>query len=388
MSGPPRTPQIDAVCTGNPTERGLAQGRAMAETIRESAEAIHGLEAFRLQSPWWLPHRAFVKLADYKAERALRTGLSIELPDAWDRLHAISQSSGIPLRRLALLNALEPVLSDLSGCVTGLEAGCSAVGVGPDRSGGNGAILAHNFDYLPVVQPFYCIRDERPHDGFRSLQFSIAPLAGAVDGINEIGLAVTFNYAYATDRARPAPTISMRLAEVLGRCGNVQDACDYLTRSSRWGSGLIMLADAHGTTASLELTPTAHFIRPGSAHSILTHANRACGGPTSAVQLGTNAIYGNRSPGALRGHRVHSSSEERERALRDIEQTDSPIDPDTLAKKMATHGPEDSPSRLTLCMHSDYWYTTACIQLLPVSRCLRVSYSTACQARYADFVIG
>ncbi len=387
MSANTKTPQIDTVCRGNATERGFAQGQAMAKTIRESAEAIHELEAFRLQSPRWLPYGAFVKLADYRAERALRTGLTSGLPDAWARMQAISQASGISLRRLALLNALEPVLSELSGCVTGLEAGCSAVAVGADRSGGHGAILAHNFDYLPLVQQFYCIRDERPDNGFRSLQFSIAPMAGAVDGINEAGLAATLNYAYATDRNCPAPTISMRLAEALTRCQTVQAACDYFTHSSRWGSGLIMLADAHGATASLELTATTHFIRPGSTHGIITHANRVCGEPTSAVQVPANAIHGNRSPRALRGHRVHSSSEQRERALRDIEQIDSPLDPDKLAKQMANHGPTESPSRLTLCMHSDYWHTTACVQLLPEARRLRVSYSTACQAQYVEFVI-
>ncbi len=387
MSTRSNTPQIDVICAGSTTERGHAQGEAMAETIRESAEAIHQLEAFQLQSPWWLPYRAFVGFADWRAERALRTGLSAELPEVWDRLIALSRGSGVSLRRLTLLNALEPVLSDLSGGVTGLEAGCSAVAVGPDRSGGHGAILAHNFDYLPLVQRFYCIRDERPDNGFRSLQFSMAPMAGAVDGINETGLAVTFNYAYATDQDRPAPTISMRLAEVLTRCRTVQDACDYLTHSSRWGSGLIMLADADGATASLELTPTRHFIRHGSPRGIVTHANRVCGESTSAVQLGTNAVHGNRSPRELRGHRVHSSSESREQALSDIEQNNILLNPDTLAKQMANHGPAESPSRLTLCMHSDYWYTTACIQLLPETRRLRVSYSTACQALYTEFVI-
>lgn len=387
MTVPTNMPRINVVCSGNSTDRGLAHGRAMAEMIRESTGAIHELEAFRLRSPWWLPYRAFVMLADYKAVRAVRTGLASELPETWARLQAMSQGSGVSLRRLALLNALEPVLSDLSGSITGLEAGCSAVAVGAERSGGYGAILAHNFDYLPLVQRFYCIRDERPNNGLRSLQFSIAPMAGTVDGINEAGLAVTLNYAYATDKNRPAPTISMRLAEVLTRCRTVQDACDYLTHASRWGGGLIMLADAHGATASVELTSTKQFVRPSSSDGIVTHANRVCGQPTLAVQLPTNAIHGDRSPRALRGHRVHSSSEHRELALRDIEQHDSPLDPDTLAKQMANHGPTESPSRLTLCMHSDYWHTTACVQLLPEARRLRISYSTACQARYTDFVI-
>jgi hypothetical protein len=387
MTVPVNTPRINVVCSGSSADRGFAHGKSMAELIRKSAGAIHDLEAFRLQSPRWIPYQAFVLLADYKAERAVRSGLVNELPGTWARLQAISKGSEISLRRLALLNALEPVLSDLTGTVTGLEAGCSAAAVGAHRSGGHGAILAHNFDYLPLVQPFYCLRDERPDDGLRSLQFSIAPMAGTVDGINEAGLAVTLNYAYATDRNRPAPTISMRLAETLTKCRTVPEACHYLTQSSRWGGGLIMLADANGATASVELTPTKHFVRTGSPGEVVTHANRVCGVPTLAVQLPENAVYGEQSPRALRGHRVHSSSEHRELALQEIEQHDAPLDPDTLAQKMANHGAAGLPSQLTLCVHSDYWHTTACVQLLPEARRLRISYSTACQARYTDFVI-
>lgn len=58
-------------------------------------------------------------------------------------------------------------------------------------------------------------------------------MAGAVDGINDAGFAVTLNYAYTTDRDRPAPTISMRLAEALTRCRTVHEACEYLTQSLR-----------------------------------------------------------------------------------------------------------------------------------------------------------
>jgi hypothetical protein len=388
MAAHEKRPEIDVLCTGNAVERGHMQGVAISETIRESADAIHQLEAFRLQCPWWLPFRLFVKVAERKAETALRSGLIRELPEAWARLQAMSRGSGVSVRRLALLNALEPVLSDLSGCVTGLEAGCSAVAVGTDRSGGHGPILAHNFDYLPVVQKFYCIRDERPEHGFRSLQFSMAPMVGMVDGINETGLAVTLNYAYATDKDRPAPTISMRLGEALASCRTVQEASDYLTSKSRWGSGLIMLADAAGATASLELTPTRHYVRAGSRRSVLSHANRVCGQPTSEVQVGMGAVYGKRASHVLRGQRVHLSSESRELALHNIETIDSPIDPDTLAMRMADHGPTGSPSGLTLCVHSDYWHTTACIQLLPETRRLRISYSTACQAEYAEFTLG
>lgn len=148
-----------------------------------------------------------------------------------------------------------------------------------------------------------------------------------------------------------------------------------------------MLADASGATASVELTPTQHHVRTGSPGDVLTHANRVSGDPTSAVQLGAAAVYGRRSPHVLRGRRVHESSECREQSLARLQQVATPLDPDGVARQMADHGPSGIPSALTLCMHSSYWHTTACVQLLPLTRSLRVSYSTACQASYVDFSI-
>ena len=42
------------------------------------------------------------------------------------------------------------------------------------------------------------------------------------------------------------------------------------------------------------------------------------------------------------------------------------------------------PGDYTLCTHGSYWYTTACLQLFPARRRMRVAYATACQARYEE----
>jgi hypothetical protein len=64
--------------------------------------------------------------------------------------------------------------------------------------------------------------------------------------------------------------------------------------------------------------------------------------------------------------------------------TDAVLNPDAIARIMSDHGPDGVPSADTVCMHGDYWHTTACIQLLPKSRTLRIAYSPACVARYVE----
>ena len=79
-------------------------------------------------------------------------------------------------------------------------------------------MIARNFDYLPLIQPFYLMREVDPKDGLRSLDFTCAPLAGAVDGLNEAGLCITCNYAYVTDAPTYAGTMSMAIADALAQC--------------------------------------------------------------------------------------------------------------------------------------------------------------------------
>ena len=60
-------------------------------------------------------------------------------------------------------------------------------------------MVARNFDYLPLIQPYYLIRESRPQGRLRAFEFTTAPLVGAVDGMNEAGLCITYNYGFTTD---------------------------------------------------------------------------------------------------------------------------------------------------------------------------------------------
>jgi hypothetical protein len=63
------------------------------------------------------------------------------------------------------------------------------------------------------------------------------------------------------------------------------------------------------------------------------------------------------------------------------------LDGESLAQLLSDHGPTGQPSINTICMHSDYWSTSACVQLDPGARRLRASFSTACRADYREFTL-
>lgn len=386
--GPTCSRIVEVICGGTPYDMGLAQGVGVKAKIHGVRRALAKLEAFRLQQPRWLPYGMYRWLAEGKAARLLAAPLARDHPGIRERLAGIAEGSGTSSRGILLLNALEPVLSSAGGC-TACPGACSAVAVRGRRSATGEPMIARNFDYLSLVQPFYLMRDSRPAGRLRALEFTAAPLAGTLDGLNEAGLCVTYNYGFATDEpATPSVPPSMVISEALQRCRTVSEDADFIGGSRRWGGGLLMLADASGDIASLELTSTrSHVRRPASGEDALCHTNAFTSPHTREVQVPWDAVYTQRAPTPLRGRRLHQSSDLRDRRFKQLLDQTAVIDAEGLAAIMADHGPDGTPGDYTPCVHGSYWSTTACLQFFPASRRLRVSYTAACQARFEELAL-
>jgi hypothetical protein len=377
------------ICSGRHREMGLAQGDAQRSKILAAQAALAELESFRLEQPWWLPFRAFRRFAEWKAERILESPLARQYPQSSARLLAIADGAGVRPGTVYLLNAIETLLSAVRGHVIVPPPGaCSAVAVRGGRSSTGEPIIAKNFDYLPLVQPFYMLRESRPDDGLRSIEFTVAPLAGTVDGINEKGLCICNNYAFTTDTAAPTATISMLIAEALERCTTVSEAAEWIASQPRWGAGLLMLADATGDIASLEVSSTrCQMRRPANGEDLLFHTNAFSCPEMREVQVPWDAVFTEHAPASLRGTRLHESAEVRDCRLAELLGGPEPLSPDELAAIMADHGPDGVPTDNTLCVHSDYWNTTAALQFFPRRRSMRVDLTSACQAHFRDVAI-
>ncbi len=382
-------PQLNAVCGGGPREMGLAQGVALRDSIAAARAALAQLEAFRLRQPRWLPYLAYRHWAQLRAARFLRAALRHQAPAMGQRLAGLAEGARTSPGAMCLFNALEPFMASVADCTAAPPLGaCSAVAVRGRRSAGGEPIIARNFDYLPLMRPFYALRACRPQGGLAAIEFIAAPLVGAIDGINERGLAITYNYAFTRQAPVRAPSISMAICEALHRCSSAGEAVRWIASQPRSGAGILMLADAEGDLVSLELAPDRHHARrPAHGEDALFHTNHFSDDGMRQVEVSPQAVFTSLAPTPLRGRRPLQSAVARSARLGQLLAQTERYGPADLALLMSDHGPLGQPSDDTLCMHGSYWHTTACVQLLPRMRRLRVAYATACQAEYVEFEV-
>ncbi len=393
---PPAPPcRLDVICEGNPFSMGLAQGRACIEKLAQLDVLLKQLEGFRLAQPRWLPYRLFLRYCERRATRLVHKPLLRDDRDSLERLLGIGSGSGVRLRLLYLINALECMMASPRRCTVIPPLGaCSAVAVRGGRSATGGALIARNFDYLPLVQPLYTLRESRPTGQYRSLDFTMAPLAGTVDGVNERGLCITYDYGFAIDDAHGSgPPISASISAALERCSTTSEAISFIRSRPRWGGGLLMLADAEGDIASLELSTTCSEVRrPAAGEDVLFHTNAFSTGPMQSVQVSAEAHFTRRAPIALRNQRPLDSSAWRDARFIELLSQRDRFGWDELTEVMSDHGPvhdtaASNNSSHGLCVHSDYWNTTACLQLEPHRRSMRIAYGPTCQAVFQEFAL-
>ena len=379
-------PLPEVGCFGNAREMGRQQGEALRGNIRGAIAEIGTLEAFRLMKPRWMPMRLFRQMAERKAHRFMKGAFRTAGGDFEQRFLGICEGAKLPEPKLALCCLLEAVMSDLTGSSqtqpSGLQAGCSAIAVtGPASQDGNARVM-HNFDHVPVVQQFFVVRRSNPTGKLRSVEFTFSPLLGAVDGVNVAGLGVACNYAYVTDQLSPAPTITMLIARILAEATTVNEAIELIAGLPRAGGGLLMLADAAGAVTSLELSNSRVHARAAD-EGFVFHTNRLQCRPMAALEIIPNAHYDHRAPALLRGRRVHESADLRAEAIQGAVAGRLPLSLDDMHQILSGHAHGDSCN--SVCMHGDYWSTTACTQLLPKERKLRVAFENTCQATLQEF---
>ena len=164
-------------------------------------------------------------------------------------------------------------------------------------------------------------------------------MAGTIDGINEHGLAITFNYAFVKDTPQSAVPISMAITAALAGCRTAKEASEQIAARPRWGAGILMLADATGDLLSLELSNTRHAIRrPLNGDDALFHTNLFRTPEMREVEVSPEAIFGQNAPTAIRGLRVLESAEVRWNRFEQLLEADQKFGPDELADLMSDHG--------------------------------------------------
>lgn len=357
---------------GSPMEMGRQQGETLRHSIAASRRTLLSLERFQMLCPRWVPMPMFEFMSRQKARKLVEPPLRQHYVNQALYYDGLARGSGVGLGNLLLLTSAEILLSRID-----FAAACSAAAVRtPD-----GIVLHKNFDYPEPIRPYYFVRSCAPDQGFATLEFTVAPLAGAVDGVNERGLGVTYDYAFCTDPIRHNVPLSIAINEMLRSCATLNEALDFLSKRPRSGGALLMIADASGAAASVELSNTRLSVRRLERdRAALTHTNHYQIPELQEIEIPRDAVYSDHNVEALRGRKVHESSFMRGARLERL--FPEPVDADEVWKRMSDHNGTAGNDN-TVCRHGDYWQTTAAVQVIPAKGIIRFADGKPCENRPA-----
>ncbi len=231
-------------CGGAPRDQGMAQGLVRRGAVRDRVSRA-GVRVRR---------RPFLSLRPFVSGPVLGAGPGREVVRHYthlaERMEGIALAAGLPLESVMALLVERP---------GALEQPATAVAV---RSG-DGARLGRSLPGAPDAHTPWMLRRSRPEIGFQSLDLTLPWLPGAVAGVNECGVAAVL-------APRPDPGVaSLLVQEVLQRFGELDSALDWCLKRPAWGGGLLMLCDAAGELAAVELVGKRRLVHRGDeAHRV------------------------------------------------------------------------------------------------------------------------
>jgi len=366
---------------GDHYEMGYQQGLHMREAIHHLQANLHQIEAFQVEKPAMLPTRVFLTVLMRRAVKEMWSDISEYCPRQKARMEGIAKGADIDESMLFLALAGELVLAQANYRL----GACTAAAVDAERSALGEPIVIKNFDYPEFFQPYCVTRLCKPAESAASIEVTFAPMAGSHDGINEHGLCICYNYGYGTDMPNVNIPITLLIQEALENCTNTREAIDFLKAGKRSGGAILLVADASGDMVTVELSSNFSGVRdPGNG--ILINTNHYKCREMASYDIPRNAYYTSKNVRALRGIRVHESSELRYARAEQLLLAMDVVTMKDLLGVFCDHGESGRGDDNTVCRHGPYFTTISSIIMLPRSRRMLVTYGHPCDSVFTDFL--
>lgn len=262
--------------SGDAYTRGLLQGAGADTALRAKVEAatIARVETLRNDG------RVTDTMLDYVAAQ-YRFHTEHD-PDGMAELAGIAQGFDLPEQELFLHLHLGTLRDLVNGAMLAGD-GCSAFAAG---DGPDGPVIAKNRDFsgahLGVQRLFWHEGPDVVTGGMLCLGSLGSPGAYS-SGMNQAGLALADTQIGARQHA-VGWLRYLAMTRLLATCRTVPEALDWLRARPHAGGGSLILADANGATAAVELGASAlavttgarnwrtnHFLSPELEHETLLH---------------------------------------------------------------------------------------------------------------------
>lgn len=192
------------------------------------------------------------------------------LPEHREEVQALARESGMDEREAALAQCFLD-LSPMTACST-ITLPASAA---PDHVARFGRDL--DFPSFNVADKYSVVFIYHPEGRYQFAAIGWPGMIGVLSGMNEHGLALANMEVTRGPRLPTAMPYTLLYRSVLERCKTVKEAIDYLDRTPRQTSNNLMLMDAGGDRAVVEITPEQITVRRAADDAALISTNHQRG---------------------------------------------------------------------------------------------------------------
>lgn len=371
---------------GDAAQRAYEQGHACASQYASAAACIGSLviEPGRLLRPALHTRASQAGLTAAGAYYLARHRSALRSFDGgsfWRAQRGLADGSGLPLSLSFGLGAVP----ELVGSQLGYSLGCSAVAVARVE-GERGPQIFYNHDFPPRFGRYSFVRHNAPSDGHASVCLTYPIMVGCLAGVNEPGLAITLNHAFAKDyHGRAGILLTSLVQACLDRASDVASALELVRSAPVTNGAILTLADRGGARAIAEISCTALRVRHPT-ELVAKSFNHYQHPEMVPFEIPLNAV----STGLVAGIRLHESNIARAARWEEL----LPCPPETIGQAdlrriMTDHGanaaglaPSDRRDPNTICRHGDPLSETLWSAVLsPDRRTIDVAFGHACEGR-------
>jgi isopenicillin-N N-acyltransferase like protein len=241
---------------GTPADMGRQQGTQFRQTIIDLDQSF-------LLNQVPASQRVVARLAAINFEVLM-------LPEHRTETEALAQAVGV--------NHYDILLAQ---CFLDLTAstGCSTIALPPAASSDGVARLGRNLDFpsLGVINKHSALMVYHPADRNQFVAIGWPGMIGVLSGMNEYGLSLACMEVPRQPRLPTAMPYTLLYRAILEQCRTVDEAIDLLQRTPRQTANNLMLMDAAGNRAVVEIRPESVVVRRGISGAALISTNHQRG---------------------------------------------------------------------------------------------------------------
>jgi hypothetical protein len=187
---------------------------------------------------------------------------------------ALASGTSIDERQMMLAQCFLDIAPSMACSTVTLPAAAAPDGV---------ARFGRNLDFpsFGVADRASVVLIYRPQGHYQFASIAWPGMTGVLTGMNEHGLTLANMEVRRGPRVPTAMPYMMLYRSVLERCRTVDEAVEYLRRTPRQSANNLMLMDADGTRAVVEITPEGVEVREGRDDAALISTNHQRGQDTN-----------------------------------------------------------------------------------------------------------